>query len=79
VVTVAPDLAASPRDPVDCASDPNGNAHETPRERLFIACFDEQVNVIGLHRKVDDAKPRARRLREGATNREKDDLLAQAR
>jgi hypothetical protein len=38
-------------------SQPNRHAHEATRERLFILGFDQQVNVIGLHRKVNDPKP----------------------
>jgi hypothetical protein len=77
--SIVPD---SPR-PLECAidgaCDPNRKAHEAAREGAFVGGLDEQVQVIGLHGKMHEAKPGPCRSPERTTNCEKHDLTTQAR
>src|SRR5439155_18925734 len=45
----------------------------------LVVGLDKQVHMIGLDRKMNDAKPRPRGSLEGAAHFEEDDLFAQAR
>src|SRR5436190_14557232 len=79
MIALAPHISVPLENAVDGTSHPNRNAHDASRERCLVVGLDEQMHMIGLHRKMNDAKPRPRRLRETAPHLEEDDLLAQAR
>jgi hypothetical protein len=79
MVPVAPHFSASPSSAIDRPREPNGYAAETAREGRRVVRLDDQVYVIGLHRKVHDAKPRTGRASDCAPQRNEHHLLAQAR
>ena len=78
MVAIAEDTSTPSHDAVHGAREANRRPGKAPRERRLVVRLDEKMNVIGLHRKVDDSKPRTRGLGERATNLEEDQLLAQA-
>ena len=78
MVTIAEDIPSSSHDAVGGARESNRHPDKTARERGLVVRLDQKMDVIGLHRKVHDSKPRSRRLGERATDLEKDELLTQA-
>ena len=64
---------------IDGARDPNRKAHEAARKGALVGSLDEQVQVVGLHGKVHEAKPGPRRSSERMTDFEKHDFATQAR
>ena len=79
VVPIAPDAPAPTKYPVYPPSEANREPARTVRERPLVGRFDQQMHMIGLHRKMDEAKSIARAERERAAKLEKQSLFAQAR
>jgi hypothetical protein len=64
--SVAPNSPPPPEHAVHGACEPDRRSHEAARETGFVVGLDEQVNVIGLNRVVNDSKPRLSRSSESA-------------
>ena len=77
--SAAPHGAPPTERAVECAREPYQKAHHSARKGRRVVSFDNQVNVIGLNRELDDAKPRPRRSGEPAPQGSEEPLLAQAR
>jgi hypothetical protein len=78
VVTVAPYAPPTPDYPIHRARESNRKSSRAAGERIPVARFDEQVNMIALHGELDEAKSRAGTRGESATDFEKDGLPAKA-
>jgi hypothetical protein len=76
MVPVAPNAPASPCGTVDGSRRANDRTHEPTREANLVVRLDEQMNVIGLHRIVDDPKPRPHRSTERPSQCSEHDLSA---
>ena len=79
MVAVAPHAATTLKDTVHPSRQADREPARTPRERPLVGCFYEQVDMVGLHREMDETKSRARAKCERAAYFEKQRLLAQAR
>ena len=53
-------------------------SHEPARKGDLVVGLDEQMNVVGLHGKVNDSKPRSGGMPDRASNLLEHDLLPQA-
>jgi hypothetical protein len=60
VVPIAPESPAPPNETVHAPRDPYGKPRDSPPDGDLVVRFDEQVNVVALHREVNHAKPRTR-------------------
>ena len=58
MIAVAPHLAGAPQRAIDRARDPDDEPSRAARERLLIVRLDDQVEMIALHREVNEAKGR---------------------
>ena len=76
VVAIAEHVSFATGYAIDGPREPNRESSHTPRERNLVVAFDDQVNVIRLHREVDYAKPFARGFHERTSNREKHELFS---
>jgi hypothetical protein len=76
VVAILPNASYPAHHAVDRAGEPYRRTHDPARQRDFVVRLDEQVDVIGLHREVDDSKPRSRGEGHCAQEFAEDDLLA---
>jgi hypothetical protein len=76
MITTRPNRTSSLQNPIGRTSHPNGHARHASAERLPVVGLHEEVYMVVQHREVHEAKPGPRRLRESATNRGKDTLLA---
>ena len=74
----APDGSAPSEGSVQCAREPDQQSRHPSGERNTVERFDDQVDVIGLDRELQDAKPRARGPGDASPQRQKQPLLAQA-
>src|SRR5262249_36173268 len=79
VVPILPDAPSPPRDAVHCEGEPYRDAHEAAPEPDFVVGLYQQVNVIGLHRKMNDSEPASSRAADAAPDLIENDLLAQTR
>jgi hypothetical protein len=77
MVSIGPNGSAPREYAVDGTRDPNLHSHEPARESGLVRGFHQQMNMIGLHRKVRDPEPSPRRARDCAFDFEKDRLPAQ--
>jgi hypothetical protein len=59
VVTVGEDFAVSLHHAVERASHADGETLHTPAERALILGLDEEVDMISLHRVMNEAKAEA--------------------
>ena len=75
MVTIAPHATASPENAVHCASQANREPARAARERLLIACLDEQMHVVRLNGEVHDTKMSVAVARECAPKLEEDELV----
>ncbi|HEY8072638.1 MAG TPA: hypothetical protein VIF62_00970 [Labilithrix sp.] len=64
MVAVAPKTAATAEARVRAAREADDGAAKSPRERVVVARFDDEMDVIGLNRKMDDLKVVATRVGE---------------
>jgi hypothetical protein len=60
VVAIAPELASPPNESIHAPRNSHGKPGDSPRDGNLVVRFDEQVNVVALHREVDHPKPRSR-------------------
>jgi hypothetical protein len=74
VVAISEDTAPSTKGPIDGARQADRRPHQATRESDLVTGLDEKVHVIGLHRKVHDSKPGARRPAESLADLEKHHL-----
>jgi hypothetical protein len=79
MIAVAPHRAAPPEGAIHRASQSNSDADKPSRQGRFVVGLYEQVNVVALHRKVENPKPGPHRVLERRPDLEKDALLAQTR
>jgi hypothetical protein len=63
VVSIAPEVALPPQDPIHGQSNPDGEALHTPLQQGPPVGLDDQVNVVVLHGVVHHPKPGAARTR----------------
>jgi hypothetical protein len=59
VVPIAEHISFATGDTVNGSSQADRDSDKTSRKRGLVVCFDDEVNVIALNRKVHDAKPLA--------------------
>ena len=78
MVPIPPNGASSRRCVIDGAGEPYRGPDEATREPNLVVRLDEQVDVIGLHRVVDDAKPGSCGTSDRPPELGEDELLAQA-
>jgi hypothetical protein len=79
MVAIGPDAAAAVERSVDRESHANRETSHAFRKMLLVPCFDHQMNVVGLHREMQKAKPSARGSTERFSHFEKNRLSTQAR
>jgi hypothetical protein len=79
VVAISPKPPASADQAIHAPSDAHGKSPDSSRDGDLVVRFDEQMNVIVLHREMHDSKPSSRRAPKRPANLEEDDLLPQAR
>ena len=56
MVPVAPDATAPADDAVHSLCDPDRKSLKSAREPAYVHRFDEEMDVIALHRKLEDPK-----------------------
>ena len=72
MVPLIPDTAATPEGAIDPTGDANGEAADAGRQSARIVRLREQMNVLGLHAELDDAKVAARCGGEGTAHGRED-------
>jgi hypothetical protein len=78
--SVGPETTLSKDESIHPPRDSHRQTPHSRRERAFIGRFDQQVQMIGLHREMYDSKHATVspiRLRDGAFQRWKDELRSQ--
>jgi hypothetical protein len=73
--SIFPDPASAPEHAIDRMREPSSQPHHAARKRALVVRFDEQMEVVGLHREVHHAKPRARRSPERTPKFEENHLF----
>ena len=77
MVPLAPDSASPAERAIESARKSHRQPVHTARQRAFVVCLDNHMNVIGLHGKLHDAEPRARCPRERAAQGDEQALFTQ--
>jgi len=62
---------------IDGSRDADGETLDAAREAIPIVCFDDEMDVVGLHRVVQETERAPRGARQGRSNGREQDLLAQ--
>jgi hypothetical protein len=77
VPAIGPQLAPSRNQPVDRASDADGQSAHPARKSIRVFGFHQQMEVVGLNRELDDSQDITTTLvcrRDGVSHRRKDEL-----
>jgi hypothetical protein len=69
MVALGPDSPRPARHTVDRAGGANRETAHSPRELVLVRGFDEQVNVVVLHRELEHPKRRIRSCAKGIAQR----------
>jgi hypothetical protein len=79
MVPILPDGPSPPRNAVHRKRKSYRGSHDAAREPDLVVGFDEEVNVVGLHGKMDDPKPASGGAPDGPSQLDENELLPQAR
>jgi hypothetical protein len=77
VPAIRPQLAPSRNEAIDGASDAHRQPAHSAGKRVLVVCFHQEMEVVGLNRKLDDSQDIATTLvggRDGVSHCRKDEL-----